>query len=136
MKKWLVAVLLGLLACPVRTQAESPDGKGLWERAQWVAGRLEGRVLGALVRRGMTSEEVERLLGEGTGECRSHGLAGCVLFEFWHYHECGFAISFDKDLNDKSGVARVNTVTFWPLWLDFSHSPLGHPSKPPPGLRP
>jgi hypothetical protein len=119
MMKWLLVVLVGLLACPVRTQAEAPDEKGVWERARWVAGRLQGHVLGALVRKGMTFEEVERLLGEGTGECHSYGLMGCVHFEFWDYNQYGFAIPFDKDLNDKSGAARVNTVTFWPLWLEL-----------------
>jgi hypothetical protein len=75
-----------------------------------VAGRLQGRVRGTLLRQGMTPSQVERLLGKGY--LSSGGLAGCFFFQLWKYQELGLTVSFTSDSRDEY---RVSAVTFWLL---------------------
>lgn len=77
-----------------------------------VTGRFIGRVLGMFVRRGMTKEQVDRILcGD---QCGLEGgfLSGGLISLSWRYDMYGLTVSFSSD---EKGVFRVWQVSYWPL---------------------
>src|SRR5262249_5441470 len=115
MQKSMLAVVIGLLArsvladaCPA--QAGTPPGCSS-DRVKFLS-RLQGRVLGSLIRDGMTDEEVVRILGKGDKPLPTAGLVGGVLFMWRQYGDNGVTVSF---ISDNAGVLRVDSVTLWPL---------------------
>jgi hypothetical protein len=81
-----------------------------------VAGRLAGRVLGCLVCKGMTGEQVQRILGKPWSPFKPLGAAGstrCCQFSFSHYHHFGLLVGFQAGPGE--GL-RVSSVTYAPLF--------------------
>ena len=81
-----------------------------------VALRLKGRVLGSLIRRGMTIGEVERLLGKDPFPCRSYSSRNPGSISFSErivvYHDLGVIVSLAGQGEDEP---RVCLVGFLPL---------------------
>src|SRR5262245_21763396 len=112
----LAFVVVAFLGSPNRTNDGVPLGM-VTRRAPAkvvakMAGRLTGRVLGCFVCKGMTMEQVDRILGTDSLRLPSGGVIGPRLF--WHldYYTYGLTVSYN---NDEGDVLRVNEVTFWPL---------------------
>jgi hypothetical protein len=102
------AVILEVATAPGR---QSPAVT--WADASNVTLRLTGRILGSLIREGMTRDEVERILGRDDGPLPKVGMAGGILFMSLHYEDLGMWVSL---IDDENGVLRVDRVTFRPLF--------------------
>jgi hypothetical protein len=81
-----------------------------------LAGYLKGRVLGSLVCKGMTVEEVREILH---GECCTFFLPAGFCYETTTmincYHNEGLTVRFRCE---KDGACYVDNVSFWPLLED------------------
>src|SRR5262249_18322751 len=81
-----------------------------------VALRLKGRVLGSLIRKGMTIEEVERFLGKDPFPCRSYSSRNPGSISSSErivvYHDLGVIVSLAGQGEDDP---RVCFVGFLPL---------------------
>jgi hypothetical protein len=86
-----------------------------WQKTGEVVLRLEGRVLGCLIQKGMTVEQVERILGTGSCTLPSVALVVGGLFGWLRCDRLGLDISL---FGDSDGVLRVDGkgVTFRPLF--------------------
>ena len=120
MKKCLLALIVVVLLSArsqgtdgVPTTSVSPKCGAIWDELGKVAGRLKGRVLGSLVQKGMTTEQVEQVLGRGSYPFPAVGLVGGVIFGSMPYRDLGLWVGYG---DDKDGVLRVDKVTFSPLF--------------------
>ena len=101
-------LLLGLLPSP-------DSGPSLaWDRLSVVPKRVAGRVLGSLVREGMTVEQVRRLLGDHEG-LPTGGVVGGISFYTYRYPDLGLGVDF---VSDGASPARVRAVRYDPLFGD------------------
>ncbi len=82
MRKWMLAiVVICLLAGSVRADACPPQGSTAPNGFRdWttILCRLQGRILGNLIRNGVVDEEVVRILGRGDKPAPTGGLVGGV----------------------------------------------------------
>jgi hypothetical protein len=106
---------------PGMSQADSDllaaTARAAWEYAAPTARAaklLRGRWVGGLVRKGMTTEDVEQVLGKGSKPLPSVGIAGGVLFGSMPYHDLGLWVEY---FGDEAGVLRVEAVHYWPLFI-------------------
>jgi hypothetical protein len=96
-----------------------------------IAKRVKGRILGSLVKKGMTLEEVRTLLGQESGGTGIGTGAG----HFFSMAYLGLGLSVDL-VSDKEGVLRVNRVDFG-TWYPTPQKPQkeevkgGHEAPPP-----
>jgi hypothetical protein len=76
------------------------------------ADRLKGRLLGGLIRKGMTMEQVNAILpcGCSTASCCSFG---STVISFEQYNDYGLTVSYRTR---NSEVFRVTEVLFWNLF--------------------
>jgi hypothetical protein len=95
----------------VASNATTDKAKKATETVMRVAGHLKGRVLGSFVRKGMTSEQVARLLGGADCTVFVPSNAGLSVLHLYRTH--GLSIDF---ASDKEGVLRVESVTFGALF--------------------
>ena len=117
MWKWVLAsgiicLLAGSVradACPPRRSAP-PNRVSDWSKVLY---KLQGRLLVNFIRGGMTDEEIVRMLGVGDKPLPTGGLVSGVLFVWRRYDNYGFTVSF---VGDNTGVLRVRSVTFRPLF--------------------
>jgi hypothetical protein len=73
-----------------------------------VAGDLQGRVLGSCVRKGMTTEQVDRILGPGC-LCAFACNRSSITWGLWMFLDYGLLVFYGSD---KDGVLRVDSVSF------------------------
>jgi hypothetical protein len=81
--------------------------------SQKVVGRLLGCLLANLIGKGMTTQEVDAILGDDPLRCNSAFAAGTVNCMWLRYHTYGITVSFT---NDSDRVMRVERVSFLPLF--------------------
>jgi hypothetical protein len=99
-KTWTaVVVVLAGFAGGARTE-EVPAGGGppivsLWERVCTFAGRLQGRFVGSCIKKGMTTEEVNRIVGDEPPKRSVGGFGGITIFHD-KYSRLGLVVSFDN----------------------------------------
>ena len=109
---WMAVGIAAVLTAPVGADDSVPvNVETVGKKVSQVTARLRGRLLGCLVRDGMTMEEVERILGES--HLDSGGLAGGFIFWRWDYCTHGLTVSFSND--DQESPLRVDGLTFLPL---------------------
>jgi hypothetical protein len=108
---FLAAALLGLLTGTVRAE----DNCVVWLLEGWskidaVTARLRGRILGSLVRKGMTYEQVDQLLGGSWANACSGTIHTTVCIST----RLGIVIVFSNRFykNPKTVISRVIEVDF------------------------
>jgi hypothetical protein len=112
------AVLLGGPALAERTMSLPGDEWATVRALAQVPGRAAGRVLGCFIRKGMTKEQVERIL-RGHAWSGSGMLLGNSYVESRIYYAYGLSLGLDYTQRDhpQGGlVSRVTHVYFLPLW--------------------
>jgi hypothetical protein len=92
--------------------------EAFWESVGKLPQRLKGRVLGASVRKGMTQEQVEQVLGPGVAlkPLPSGGVTGGGCFSigtFTDYPSLGVSVKYSVD---EDGILRVSEVTYQRLF--------------------
>ena len=117
MRTWTLAIVIaGLLAGSVSAANDAlpPERTATVssERLVNLAWRVRGRILGSLVRKGMTDDEVVRLLGNGDKPLPTGGVVGGTSFWWRRYFRQRLTVSF---INDGAGAGRVQSVEFGPL---------------------
>ena len=122
MRTWLLAVVAVTLLSGASRAADPAILEtigGAWTKTSKLARWLEGRVLGCLVRDGMTEKQVRLLLGEqrGPGPYPSSSLNACGIHTFWRYDDYALFVTFFTAVGSKE-PARVARVTFRPLDFD------------------
>jgi hypothetical protein len=112
----LLAALIALLSL-VATSDTSLVPAGPTKKLAKAPGYLKGRLLGSLVRKGMTIQQVTQVVhGECAVFCFPPGFyADNPSTMFFCYQNEGLTISFSSD---KDGECYVDAVTFWPFWDD------------------
>ena len=128
-RKTSIVVVVGLvLASASGWTAERPSGGGpgvvpevvtASERALAVARRLTGRVLGSFIQKGMTEDEVRRLMGE-EDMCLHFNNRGeeTTMHALWYEH-LGLSVTFlnyDPCTGLPIGTMRVTHASFEPLF--------------------
>jgi hypothetical protein len=117
MLKWTLALLLCGFAIPsVRATDPAPRSDAAAAPQNRLAGfvwRVKGRVLGSLVRAGMSDEQVVSLLGKGDKPLLTGGVSGGGPFATRSYSRFGISVSYG---GDKEGALRVNGVNLPPLF--------------------
>jgi hypothetical protein len=83
-----------------------------WEKAWKTTLRFKGRYLGSFVRKGMTQDEVERILGKDDRPLPTDGVIGGILFRSLHYTDLGLGVAL---IGDEKGVFRVDDISFQPI---------------------
>jgi hypothetical protein len=73
--------------------------------------RFQGRILGNFVCKGMTPEQVDRILGSDRCRLENGGLVGAGMFESWRYYGHGLTVSFSSY---NGSEFHVDQVIFWP----------------------
>jgi hypothetical protein len=78
----------------------------LWSQQDKIAGRLQGRVLGRLIHKGMSAKEVEEILGEDPLRriFRASDLGGGKIHRLHYYPDLGVWFS----TVEQAGVLQVN----------------------------
>ena len=89
------------------------DGLALIEKVVW---RIEGKILGSLILKGMTTEQVSRILGDDTFFLESGGQVGSTSFASWRFYTYGVIVSF---VTDNDPVLRVQHVDFFDFFTFF-----------------
>jgi hypothetical protein len=117
MKKCLSALFVAVLLCGV---SQASDGKSTanvfanyaagWKKLTQVTRQLQGRMLCKLLRKGMTTQLVEQVLGKATNQVIT-GSGYCFVHSFC-YENLSLSISFSGEEN---GVLRMTDVYFCPL---------------------
>jgi hypothetical protein len=92
-----------LLALMMGSFSASPVEKAS-ERANSLVRFIEGRILGVLVRPGMTEEEVAQLIGR---KCTIFLCPSSPMLAYYYQH--GLTVCFEPD---KDGVIRATSVGF------------------------
>jgi hypothetical protein len=109
----LVSVAVLLFCLPIR--ANRSDALELItiqiDTLQTCIGRLQGLVLGSQIQVGMTTEQVDHLLGANAFHLDNGVLVGSS--EYWtrRYYKYGIIVSFHQD---NRRVLRVESVHFFP----------------------
>ena len=93
-------------------QHSSLLSKEIAQEFQRIVGRIEGRILGSFIRKGMTTQQVSRILGDDPLCLESGGQVGVVSCSFWRFYTYGVTVAF---ISDDNSVLRVDHVTFCPL---------------------
>ena len=75
----------------------------LFEEAVW---RIEGKILGCLIREGMTVKQVNQVLQDGLLLL----VAGNSLLveQTWRFHSCGISVFYESDHDGVFRVYKVN----------------------------
>jgi len=105
------------------------DGLSVYRVTQ----HLRGRVLGSLVKQGMTRNQVEGLLGKDPFSLPTASLAGGIMIEDICYGELGLTIGYMSEWDEKRRVFKepqVSSINFCYLF----GAPARSPSLPPPIL--
>jgi hypothetical protein len=79
-----------------------------WSKIDKAAARLRGRVLGSLIREGMTEKQVSAILGErwSSGWFYAGGMTMCVS------HRSNVCVVFETKIGENTWVSRVSAVSF------------------------
>jgi uncharacterized protein YceK len=89
----------------------SSEDAAVWEEVTKIAVRLKGRVLGCLIQKGMTKEDVERILGKDY--LLSGGCLACCVFWDLTYFDLGLGVHLSAHNDDHY---RVDNIHFWDLF--------------------
>jgi hypothetical protein len=111
MQTYLLIYVAGVLAGLGRADVPTPEVAAVEFSNQMATfpKRLAGRVLGSLVHKGMTSEQVNRVLWLLPQPLPTVGLLGKFLFFQLRYYDYGLTVFLESD---RAGVVRVTSVIF------------------------
>jgi hypothetical protein len=115
----LVFVAFAWLACTGEGSDEAArpracvHASSIWTKANQIAARLKGRVLGSLIREGMTSQQVEWIMGKGAFPLPHGGVVGDILFRSMGYSDLGVRVFL---IGEKANSLGVDRVTFASLF--------------------
>src|SRR5262249_860177 len=73
-----------------------------------VAQQLRGRVLGSLVKEGMTRKQVERILGVDRYSLPTWEMSGGIIWESAGYDELGLRVMYCSESNKETRVTFIN----------------------------
>ena len=73
---------------------------------------LRGRVLGSLVKEGMTRKQVERILGKDPDSLSIECMSGGIITQFVCYDDLGLRVIYLIESDKEPQVSRVSSVNF------------------------
>lgn len=80
------------------------------ETIERIVCRIEGTILGCLIRKGMNTKEVSEILPDDPLFLQSWGSIGGVSVATWEFYSYGVIVSF---VGDNDGALRVQHVSFF-----------------------
>jgi hypothetical protein len=111
-KTWILATALALAYVQPTRADDLNSAIKAFDKARTVVSRLQGRLIGWQIHKGMTKAEVDRILGKRKPDASGAFLTSACLIEDRIYYDLGFRVSFFSASDEP---ARVDDFAFFPL---------------------
>jgi hypothetical protein len=99
-----------------QNQDSSLSSKEIVQNLQAIVAQIEGRILGVQIRKGMTTQQVDQILGNDPLCLENRAQIGVVSVAFRRFFTYGVIVTFSSD---HDSVLRVQDVSYF----EFSSRP-------------